>query len=256
MNENIAEMMRANVARLAQLKKWQKVWEALLKEQSKEKPDPGMLRHLVVQLVGWPTVFREFETEWRAIESGIVDGYQDMLRRFEGDLRQMCMQHGYTLQGEYPMLTVDGLIKVQIDKERAAATVNGKKATMLSLAAVMEAVISEYRRLWERPFEYGGYLHRLSSAYREACQREKLPEAEFIPLRDVYQILRVADAKYGADMFAADLSRLMEASAPSGGQILEMAPVRDTKNAVYIYDRKSKNGRYVGLVSFRRGRSI
>jgi len=254
MDEKATEMMRANATRLAKLKKWQRAWEALLKEQSEEKPDAGMLKYHVDQLAGWAAVFPGHETDWKAMESRIIGDYLDMLRHFENDLRQICKQHGYTVEGEYPTLAVDGLIRVQIDKERSLGTVNGKK-TILSVMAVMDAVGSEHRRLWERPFEHREFLRVLGSGYREACQHKELPAGEYVPLRDVYQVLRVADAKYSADMFAADLSRLIEVSAFREDQSVDLAPVRDPKNAFYIYDRKARNGRYLGLVRFRKGHS-
>lgn len=255
MTEKARQMMQANAALLAKLKKWQRAWNALITEQEKERPDPAVSMQCASQLAGWDDKFPEYRTDWQAINSRVLDRYQDLLRHYENSLRQACTQLGFSIEGEYPRLTIDGLIRIQVDKNRNAASVNGKKTASLSIPFVMEVVEDEHKRLWNRPFDRESLLSSLNAAYLEACQRRHVPEGEYVPLRELQQILQIADPKYGADLFAADLSRLMESPGPGTDSAIELASVRDTKEAVFIYNRESRNGRYVGLISFRRRRA-
>jgi hypothetical protein len=255
MTEKTKQMMQANAALLTQLKKWHRAWNVIIQEQGKERPDPAVLKQAAAQLVGWGDAFPEYRADWQGLDSRILESYQDMLRHYESDLRQACNQLGFNLEGEYPVMTVDGLIKIQVNKDRSAASVNGKKTATLSIPSIVEVTEAEHKRLWDRPFDRASHLRSLNAAYREACQHRHMPEGEYVPLRDVLQVLQTADPKYGVDLFAADLSRLMETPGLDVGLTLELAPVRDPKDAVFIYDRRSQNGRYIGLISFRKERA-
>ena len=256
MFEKVELMRQSNAKQLAQLKKWQKAWDALAKEQSTEKPDPAALKLYMTQLAGWTEVFPHCQNDWIALESSITELYQEMMRRYESELRRVCKQHGYEVEGEFLTFTVDGLVKVNLDKEQNTASVNGKRVTSLSLPVVMERIAGERKRLWERPFDPSAFLKRLHVAYLVVCQRKVVTEGEYVYVRDIYQELKTTDAKYTFELFAADLSRLIESGVTSDndGNELELAPIRDARLAVYVYDCSARSGRYLGLIRFRRGK--
>ena len=65
------------------------------------------------------------------------------------------------------------------------------------------------------------------------------------------QSIKGEDAGYTAERMAADLSRLLENLA--GADDLEIAPIRDSRQGFYIYNRKQQQGRYFGLLRFKKG---
>ena len=117
MLEELEPMRQSNARRLKQLKKWQKAWDALVKEQAGGKPDPSTLKLCLSQLAGWAEVFPYHQGDLAVLESSIADLYQEMMRRYESELRRVCKRYGYEIEGESPNLTVDGLVRLNINKE-------------------------------------------------------------------------------------------------------------------------------------------
>jgi len=249
-------MQRSNAEQLAKLKKWQKAWDALAVEQASEKPDPAAMKFYLTQLMGWTAVFSQHLDDWQALESSIADLYQDMMRRYGSELRRVCKQQGYEVEGEFPTFTVDGLIRVNLNKERNIASINNKKTPSLSLPIVTERIARERKRLWERQFDPRAFLRKLHLAYPNVCQKKVVSLGEYVNIRDIHEALRATDTKYTLELFAADLSRLIESGQlrDTDGNGLELAPVRDPRQAVYIYDRNAQSGRYLGLMRFKGGR--
>ena len=251
MSDYVNLMRQANSRQLAQLKKWQKAWDNLAKTQSSSSPDATISRKCVNDLTGWDDSFPQFKSEWKELESQISEQYKELTRGYETALRQACKQKGYHVDGESPNLTVDGLIKVMLDKEKNRASVNGKRAKALALPAVMQRIDAEQERIWKRKFDPMQFLGELQSAYDAVCQDKVVSRGEYLSLQDIHQKLRGKNRKYAIDLFSADLSRLREVRvSQSESRGLEFAPVRDPRKAIYVYDRISQSGRYIGLVRF------
>jgi hypothetical protein len=256
MLETVERLRQSNAEQIAKLKKWQKVWDALAKEFAAKSPDPAALRSYAAQLSGWAELYPDHRNDWLALESTINDLFKDLMRRYESELRQACKQRGFEVAGEFPAFAVDGLVKVDIDRERNMAVVNGKKITSLSLQTVAKAIAEERRRLWERPLDLVAFLKRLHTIYLAVCQEKHVTVGEYISIREIHLALKAKETKYTWELFAADISRLIESGSHSDseGNELDLAPVRDVRQAVYTYNRNTQSGRYLGLVRFKKGK--
>lgn len=247
-------MRRSNAHQLSRLKKWQKAWDILAKEVASSAPDAAILYLQLAQLTGWAEVFPAHQADWSELASYVAEQYQDLIRRYESELRRACREREYEIEGEFPTFMVDGLVKVSVNKEQNVARVNAKKTKSLSLASLMDTIAGEHQRLWERDFDPLAFLERLRVAYASVCKAEGVPEGDYVYLRDIFQALKAANGAYSPDLFAADISRLIEGRLSSyAGHSLDFAPIRDSRQAVYVYDRTTRSGRYLGLLRFKKG---
>ncbi len=249
MFEKAEQMRQENFKIFSLFKKWQRAWDILKAESVAEKPDPAVMEQCATQLTGWVEYFRDYRSSWQELRASISKQYQILAQKYEVELRVACNRLGYFVEGEFPSLTADGLIKVRLDKEGNAAIINGKKTPSLSINIVIERIRAEHKRLWEREIDFSLFVNRLRKAYQTICQEKSVREGEYLSLREIYQYMKTTEKNYPQDLFAADLSRLLE-----NGSLLttiDIAPVRDPNKAVYIYNRKSHSSRYIGLIRFR-----
>jgi hypothetical protein len=250
MLEKIKKMTQSNNKHLRQVKKWQTVWNNLEKSQMVANPDPALQEFYIKQLTGWIEIFRQYKEEFATLEEKVAESYKDMMRRYKSLLQDAC--HQYHLEGESDSFTVDGLIKIRLDKEKNQAMVNGKKIPNLSVRLVTEAIDKAYKQIWQRDFNPVAFLGELLTFYNALCNNKFIAAGEPVPIKEVYKKLHEKNKKYTPEMFAADLSRLIESGVESDKEDnkLVLAPVRDPKKAVYVYDRQKHNGRYLGLIHF------
>jgi len=249
MFEKSEQMRQENIKLFSLLKKWQKAWDILRAESVAEKPDPAVMEQCATQLSGWVEYFQNYQSSWQELRASISKLYQTFTQKYEGELRTECNQLDYFVEGEFPSLTADGLIKVLLDKEANIAIINGKKTPTLSINVVIERIKEEHKRLWDREIDLRQFVNELYKAYQTICQEKSISEGDYLSLREIYQNLRITKRNYPQDLFAADISRLLENGFPLN--TLDIAPVRDPNKAIYIYDRKSHASRYIGLIRFR-----
>ncbi len=252
MLDKVKVMKQSNNKLLAQTKKWQIAWNNLEKSQTVENSDAALQKFYVNQLTGWLDIFPQHKEDFLVLEGKIAERYKDMMRRYKSLLQDACHQHGHHLEGEFDSFTVDGLIKIRVDPPKNQAVINGKKIPNLSITLVTEAIAKTYKQIWQRDFDPLAFLKKMLILYIALCNEKVMAVGEFVSIRDIYQGRREKDKKYTLELFAADLSRLIESGTESDekGNRLVLAPVRDPKKAVYVYDRQSHNGRYLGLIRF------
>jgi hypothetical protein len=252
MQKNVEMMMQATDRELRQLRKWQTLWKAVGKAFQTDRPDAAELQSLATGLTGWVEKFREHRETWNSFETEIAQQYKNMMRRYESLLRKLCKEAGYTLTGEFPHLVVGGYIKVYLDTKKNQARINRKKTNSLSLPGVMLEIGKEHKRLWERGIVPDALLKRVYDAYQAVCKEKKIAAGEYVSIHDVHTQLATAHNNYQLDMFAADLSQLLDRGNVENkeGYQLDLAPVRDSRKALYLYNRNEQRGRYLGLLRF------
>ncbi len=247
---DMTEQMRQENNKLFSLfRKWQRAWDILKAESVAEKPDPAVMEECAAQLSGWVEYFHNYQNSWQELRASISKSYLGFMQKYEGELRAACNQLSYFVEGEFPSLTINGLIKVRLDKDGNAAIVNGKKTPSLSIKLVVERIQAEQMRLWEHEIDLPKFLTQLHMAYHAICQEKSIREGEYVYLREIFQHIKVTEKNYLQDLFAADISRLLENSSLLTA--VDIAPVKDPNKAIYIYDRKSHTSRYIGLIRFR-----
>lgn len=253
MQDAIGFIKKATEKRLRKLQIWRKACLAIAKEYRSDEPDAGVLRTNLDRLEGWSEAFPNDKETYRELEADVRQRYQRYIRRFEGRLRKACERNGFGIAGRLPRLIVDGLIEVQVYPDKNAARINRKRANDLSLPTVIGKITEEHKRLWGRRFYPKAFMKRLYEAYEKVQKPAAASEGQQVPVKQVYDQLSDGDENYKFDMFAADLSRLLESGElmTAKKKQLELGPVRDNRQAVYVFDRRSGKGRYLGLVRFK-----
>jgi hypothetical protein len=253
MRKDIEMMMQVTDKELRQLRKWQTLWKAVDKAFQTDTPDVAELQSLANGLTGWVEKFPEHHETWKSFEVEITQQYKNMMRRYESLLREACKEAGYALTGEFPHFVVGGYIKVDLDTDKNQARINRNKTNSLSLPAVMLEIGNEHKRLWERKTTPAAFLDQVYDAYQVICQEKKITFGEYVPVKDVHAQLASTNKNYHLDMFAADLSQLLDSDAldDKEGNQLDLSPVRDSRKAVYLYNRRDQRGRYLGLLRFK-----
>jgi hypothetical protein len=246
-------MVQATDRELRQLRKWQTLWKAADKAFRMDTPDAAELQSLANGLTGWVEKFPEHRETWNSFEAEITQQYKNMMRRYESLLREACEEAGYALTGEFPHFVVGGYIKVDLDTDKNQARINRKKTNSLSLPTVMLEIGKEHKRLWERGMVPGLFLGQVHDAYQAVSKEKKVTAGAYVPVHDIHAQLALAIKDYQPDMFAADLSQLLEDGnlESKEGYLLDLAPVRDSRKALYLYNRNEQRGRYLGLLRFK-----
>ena len=133
MFEKIEQMRQENFKIFSLFKKWKRAWDILKAESVAEKHDPAIMEQCATQLTGWVEYFQAYQINWQELRAYISKQYQIFSQKYEGELRAACNRLGYFVEGEFPSLTADGLIKVRLDREGNSATINGKKLPLCLL---------------------------------------------------------------------------------------------------------------------------
>lgn len=253
MKEIVETIKKETEKQLRIVQGWNKACVIISKEFRSGKPDAALLKANLDRLQSWPEAFPDKQELFQELEVEIHKRYKRHIRQFEGLLREECEGSGLNLSGSSPRLIVDGLIKILVNPVKNTARINRKRTNNLSIPTVMSKITEEHKRLWGRRFYPKAFLKRLDRAYETSLKQDTISSGGQVAVLEVYDILAKQDVEYEHDIFVADLSRLLESGhlETANKKQLELGPVRDKRQAIYIYDRRNHKGRYVGLIRFK-----
>jgi len=113
----------------------------------------------------------------------------------------------------------DGFVEVRIDDKKQTASLDNRESRGSPMpadaGAIIEAVVDERRRLFERGMSGAKFLAAVYKAYQQLLKKEGARAGDSVALRDIYA--RMVDnrkdskaPRYQADEFLIDLSTLVE----------------------------------------------
>ncbi len=199
-----------------------------------------------------------FASELQAIEDEAQKYAVDAQIQLRKYIKEACQKEGITpvIDDGTGALTVARLIKLRFgtrSKNLKIETISKRfSLTSAERKAVFQRIVELYRKIWGRSFDPQQFVQRLYEAYRDVSEDGK--EAQLSEVHDAYwrssqpkvffetyDLDRARD--YTADMFSADLARLLESrvATTKEGKKLHLAthggglPVYDSQGGYQTY---------------------
>jgi len=255
MEQNIVDIVSALQEQHQQITKqynmWDRSWKNIKIEIQKETPDYATIKHYLNQLETWGDSFPKDQESFNALQSHVDQKYQRYISKYTAQIRNWCEANNLSLTGEFPEYTIDGLLDLKIDQNENIAYINKKSKKNISIHNIGDIILQEHKALWKRPYNAEEFFNTLRKAYNAVCTQKKIPVGEYAPIRDVFRTMPKTKKKYTLPNFSADISRLLESGLfDDGTHVFELGPIRDSRKAILIYNRRTKEKVYRGLVKF------
>jgi hypothetical protein len=194
-----------------------------------------------------------FESIYRAARQQ-ADG---IMASFPSLVAEECSRHKLTLDetSRHPRYTfANGFVTVEVRESSYSAVIAPRDGEKVEIGAdpeaVVEKLLSEKRRLLERPFNESKFLHRLYNHYRAIARDKKVAEGEPVPIRRITARMSRDIEKFSIDEFNVDLGRVVQkGDASVEGKVLELSQTRDTNSGMLLYGLESRG--YIGFIAFK-----
>ncbi len=230
---------------------WDKCWKSIKDEIQKEAPDYATLKHYLSRLEAWGDAFPKDRENFNTLQSQVDQKYRNYISKYTGQIKNWCEANNLSLTGEFPEYTIDGLLDIKIDPDENVAYINKKFKKNISIQNIGNIILQENKSLWGKSYNAKKFFNELRIAYNTVCTQKNIPMGEYAPIREVFRAMAKTKKKYTQLNFSADLSRLLENGFFEDGKyIFELSPVRDSKRAMLVYNRRTKEKVYRGLVKF------
>jgi len=234
-----------------QYNSWDKCWKNIRVEIQKDAPDYATLKHYLSQLEAWGDSFPKDRENFNTLQSQVDQKYRNYISKYTGQIKNWCEANNLSLTGEFPEYTIDGLLDIKIDPNENIAYINKKSKKNISIQNIGNIILQENKSLWEKPYNAKEVFNALRSAYNTVCNQKNIQVGEYAPILEVFRTMAKTKKKYTLPNFSADISQLLESGFFEDDKyIFELSPVRDSKKAILIYNRRTKDKVYRGLVKF------
>lgn len=175
-------------------------------------------------------------------------------RAFPDAVRQAGLQIDST--SRHPRYTFkQGFIRAEVDERDLTAKVSSRDGfdivTGLDVGPLVETLLREMTRIFDRKIDADTFLRRLYTAYTATLRAEGRPEGEEVPLRRVMHRMAKNLNHFAGDEFNVDLAQLVKSgNATVDGLRMHLNHTRNTRLGVLLHGLES--GGYVGFVSFKK----
>jgi hypothetical protein len=190
------------------------------------------------------------------------DQARQAIRRFPAEFEQACTQAKLKLDStsRHPRYTVRNFIVIEVDDSRLQAKITPRDGELVEIptdvSAIVQHLVREDRRLFDREFDAQTFLRSLFTAYRAALkgdEREGSPKrlGEEVPLRRVTHRMSKNLTRFASDEFNIDLATALREKEPMvEGYQLHLQHTRNTRQGMLLYGMEGSG--YVGFISFRK----
>lgn len=180
-----------------------------------------------------------------------------ILRRYPAFLEEACRHAGLALDSgsRHPRYLLDsGFFILEIDEKKLMARLANHEGRLVEIpadvAAVVESIQRERKRIFDRPFNGPKFLKTLRVQYKAVLKREKQLDGASVPIRHITRRLGKNIKGFRTDEFLIDLSRLA-ADGPFEieGRRLDLQQTKDTNQGMLLWGSVARG--YVGFVVFK-----
>ena len=255
MEQNVIDIVSVLQKQNQQVKRqydaWDKCWKNIKTELQKDAPDYATLKHYLSQLEAWGDSFPKDRENFNTLQSQVDQRYRNYISKYTGQIKNWCEANNLSLTGEFPEYTIDGLLDIKIDSNENIAYINKKSKKNISLQNIGNIILQENKSLWDKPYNAKEFFNALRTAYNTVCTQKNVSLDEYAPILEVFRAMPKTKKKYTQPTFSADISRLLESGFfEDGKHVFELSPVRDSRRAILIYNRRTKEKVYRGLIKF------
>jgi hypothetical protein len=181
-----------------------------------------------------------------------------LLRRFPSYIEEACTKNNLPLDREsrHPKYKFEsGFFQLEIDDRKGIARLSDNEGQLdefpADIAAIIEAVQREHKRVFKRPFDGEKLLKKLRHQYLAVIKQQNKPDGTSIPIRHITRRLGKNEKGFRTDEFLIDLSRLVEQGpAEIDGYRFDLQQTKDTSQGMLLHGIAGRG--YIGFITFRR----
>lgn len=173
-------------------------------------------------------------------------------RRLELDCNLKNLEIDKT--SRHPQYTFEqGFIRLEIDSKKGLATIKNYVSSLprfpADIEAVVEKIISEKSRLFDRFLDESKFMENLYKKYLEEVSYQKMHEGAGIPIRKITDRMSKEDKTFKLDEFLVDLSKLVQQNqAQLKGKKVELQQTKDEKQGLLLHLKPSRG--YFEFIKF------
>ena len=203
----------------------------------------------------WPTL--------AGLKKDSLERTKAALRKFPADFEHACNEAKLKLDSTSrdPRYTIRNFIRIEVDEDSLQARVtprDGERVDIpVDVPAIIEHLVAEDARLFQRDFDASRFLKSLLTAYQAALRedtRESEPRGsgdERIPLRRVTARMSKNLSRFRLDEFNVDLATAIRENHLTVDELqLQFFHTRYERQGLLLYGMEGSG--YVGFISFRK----
>jgi hypothetical protein len=238
----------------------EKVWDNLLSFMAK-----GWPLHILDLLGREQALLKTMRSEGNPAIPAIEEVYRDakeqadsVQRRYPTHLEEACRSAKLALDQDsrHPTYNIEHrFFQLKIDERNWTARLSDHEGRLAELpadiSAVVETLLREHKRIFDRPFHGPKFLKLLRSHYLAVAKKGKQDDGASIPIRQITRRLGKNIKGFRSDEFLVDLSRLVEQGPMDiDGYRLDLQQTKDTNQGMLLHGVAARG--YIGFVVFRK----
>ena len=259
MHASASEESRILKAKLDEAIRIETLWNEYLNFVNK-----GWVMHLLALLDKSTATLKNMQIEGHPTVAAIEEAYriakeesERIIRRYPAFLEEACRKANLPLDADspHPRYTLaNRFFQLEIDDRKKTARLSDNEGRVAELPAdidpVVETIVREHRRVFDRPFDGKKVLKRLRMQYKAILKQQNQQDGASIPIRHVTHRLGKNVKGFRTDEFLVDLSRLAEKGPLEiDGRRLDLQQTKDTNQGMLLYGAAGRG--YIGFIVFK-----
>jgi len=177
------------------------------------------------------------------------------MNRFPALFEEVCNSNKivFDWDSRYPRYNFfNGFLRLDVIESAGLARLSSTEGIIGEVPAdmelIVELVLQEFRRLFDRPFDERRFLRKIRNQYLAIVKKENAPDGSSIHIRKITSRLGHNEKGFKNDEFIVDISKLLKSkNVDIHGKRLSFQQTKDTSKGLFI---PGEFGGYVGFVQF------
>lgn len=253
------EESRLLKAKIEEATRVENLWNEYLNFVSK-----GWVMHLLVLVEKEAPTLKNMRMESHPAIPVIEEAYriakeesERIIRRYPAFLEEACRKANLSLDSDspHPRYTLTSkFFHLEIDDRKKTARLSDHEGRLAELPAdvdaVIETILRENKRIFDRPFDGKKFLKQLRMQYKAIVKKQNQQDGASIPIRHITQRLGKNVKSFRTDEFLVDLSHLAEKGPIEiDGRRLDLQQTKDTNQGMLLHGTAGRG--YIGFVVFK-----
>jgi len=178
-------------------------------------------------------------------------------RRFPAFLDEACKAANLPLDRESrdPQYTFEkGFFTLLIDYQKGRAKLSDYEGRLhefpSDVGAVIEYVLTEYKRVFGKPFDGQKFLRKLRNHYLAIIKKDGIADGSELPIRRITTRLGKYEKGFRTDEFIVQLSRVIaEGPVEIDNRRVDLQQTKDSHQGIYLHGLAGRG--YIGYITFK-----
>jgi len=185
--------------------------------------------------------------ELREVESAISAAASEFRVTYASTLIALLRQAGLALSGEWPVLIINDVVRLQVDVRAGSAAINSRRLNDLRPQAVADAIARVLREL-DAGADSAEFLGTFVDSYYAVIGMRNLADGDYVDLRAVCERVRSTygrGSRYDHYRFGVDLYSALKAWSRSDIS-LDLSPAQNASRGLFVPG--PHGGNFIGAV--------